>query len=92
MCYVKKVDLNDGQLAKRVAQVIIDFINDFVEKSKDGHKCLRHELSPDYSIRLEESILGNSSSRVLTAKFQTLPGQALYQAVVEVRKGFNGKM
>lgn len=89
ICYTQALDLNDLKLAQRVAQSIVDFINRQLDESEYTDKCLRHTLSPNYPIRLEEFLHKDSNSRTLKAKFETMPGQALYQGIIQVCPSFN---
>lgn len=86
ICQVETIFLDELELAQHVSQTIIDFINKELDESKYKNDCLKHTLSPDYPIKLEESVHKSSKSRILKAKFETLPGKALYQGTVEVRE------
>jgi hypothetical protein len=86
---METIDLIDPKLSKRVAQSIVDSINKQLDESKYSDKCLRHVLSPDYPIRLEEFLQEDSKSRMLKAKFETMPGRALYQGIVQVFPSLN---
>jgi hypothetical protein len=84
LCQQESVDLDQPQLAQRVAQTIIDSINQQIDASPYGKLCKHHKISPDYPIRLEEFVQEENNTRILKAKFETLPGEALYQGIVRV--------
>lgn len=75
--------MDDLNLAIQIAQLTIDSINKQLDESKHKNDCLRHTLSRNYKIELEEEKRKNK--KVLKAKFETLPGKALYQGAVEVK-------
>lgn len=86
LCQQESIDLDEPEMAQRVAQVIIDSINQQIDASSYSKLCKRHRLSPEYPIRLEEYVQYGAETRILKAKFETLPGEALYQGVVQVCK------
>jgi hypothetical protein len=84
ICQQETFEMDEPELAQKVAQTIIDSINSQIDTSPYRKLCQHHLLSPDYPIRLEEYVQNNNETRILKAKFETLPGEALYQGLVQV--------
>ncbi|KAI6176156.1 hypothetical protein M3Y97_00767900 [Aphelenchoides bicaudatus] len=83
ICQRKSIDLDDPNLSKQVAQKVIDSINRQLDESPYSSLCKRHTLSSKYPIRLEEFVQEDSTKQILKVKFETLPGEALYQSIVQ---------
>lgn len=83
ICYQESRDLDHPELARLIAQTIINSINKKLRDFVHRDKCQQHEISSTYPIRLEEFVVQKQETiRMLKARFETNLG-ALYQGFVQ---------
>ncbi|KAI6177731.1 hypothetical protein M3Y97_00940000 [Aphelenchoides bicaudatus] len=82
ICLQESQRLNDENLALKVVKALIDFMNYKLENSGYKDLCQKHAISSKYQIQLEELKQKDPKTRMLSVKFKTLPGNALYQGIV----------
>ncbi|KAI6177764.1 hypothetical protein M3Y97_00943400 [Aphelenchoides bicaudatus] len=82
ICLQESRQLNDKELALKVVQALIDSMNTKLEKSEYNDLCHKHTPSDKSPILLEELKQKDPNTRMLSAKFKTMPGNALYQGIV----------